>query len=510
MFRKQIESVAKSTLSVESVSFLRKMPGDDPDLGDSVNARAKENEPLRGQVYAPPPVQKPAQTVRPAESIAGTRKPPPEPKHIPTQLPEQTAAPLPKTSGAVLLSESDPANALQHTGVPTKQNIITVDLTKLDSLLDLVGEIVINKSMVTENPDWAGIEPNHIQNFNKAARQLGKLTDELRDTVMSVRLVPLQATFQKMRRGVRDMSKSLGKDVELVLLGETTEVDKMIIDAIGDPIMHLVRNAVDHAIELPHERVASGKTPVGHVTISAQNAGSEVIISVSDDGRGIDRERILAKAKHLDMLTKSASEYTDSEIHGFLMAPGFSTNEKTTEYSGRGVGLDVVKMNIERIGGAVVIESAKGVGTNVLMKIPLTLAIIECMELRVGKEIYAIPINNIKESFKSSSGQFIEDPSGKEMMMLRDTVYPVVRLYEKFGIEGAIEDLDEGILLVTDAADRKGCLLVDELVGKWQVAVKGIPDYLKNFGVKSTGIAGCTITGNGNASLILDVRELLS
>jgi two-component system chemotaxis sensor kinase CheA len=402
------------------------------------------------------------------------------------------------------------ASARTHMQTPTKQNIISVDLKKLDSLLDLVGEIVINESMVTENPDLSGFEGSQLENFNKAARRLNKLTDELQDSIMSVRMVPIQATFQRMRRGIRDMSKQLGKNVELLLVGENTEVDKTVLDAIGDPVMHLVRNAVDHAIEPPEDRAVAGKSPTGHVTLSAQNVGGEVIISVNDDGRGLDRKKILAKAESKGLLKKPVSEYSDREIDNLLTAPGFSTKEHITEYSGRGVGLDVVKMNVERLGGTVIIESVQGVGTNVLMKIPLTLAIIDCMEIRVGDDIFAIPIGNIRESFKSSVGRFIVDPHGNEMMMLRGTVYPIVRLYSKLGIGNAVKNLDDGILILTDSTDRKGCLLADELVGKFQVVVKSVPTYLKEYGVKSTGISGCTIMGNGDVSLILDVQELLS
>jgi two-component system chemotaxis sensor kinase CheA len=323
-------------------------------------------------------------------------------------------------------------------------------------------------------------------------------------------MVPIQATFQRMRRGIRDMSKNLGKEVDFSVVGETTEVDKTILDSIGDPIMHLVRNAVDHAIETPEERVAAGKSPTGHVTLSAQNVGGDVIISVSDDGRGLDRDKILASAESKGLLKKPASEYTDREVHNLLTAPGFSTRDDISEYSGRGVGLDVVKVNIERIGGSVIIESVKGLGTNVLMKIPLTLAIIDCMEIRIGREIFAIPINNIRESFKPSAGQFIVDPNGNEMMMMRGAVYPIVRLYRKLGVDTTVRDLDDGILILTDSTDRAGCLFADELIGKFQVVVKGMPPYLKEFGVKSSGISGCTIMGNGDVSLILDVQELLS
>jgi two-component system chemotaxis sensor kinase CheA len=323
-------------------------------------------------------------------------------------------------------------------------------------------------------------------------------------------MVPIATTFQRMRRIVRDMSKRLGKNAELVLLGENTEVDKTILDALVDPIMHLVRNAMDHAIETSEEREAKGKSAVGHITLSAQNMGSDIIISVSDDGRGLDKDKILASASSKDLLKKPVEEYSEKEIFNLIMTPGFSTKNSVTEFSGRGVGLDVVKMNIERIGGTVLLESVQGVGTNVLLKIPLTLAIIDCMEIRLGSGAYAIPLTNIRESFKASAGQCLTDPGGNEMIMLRGIVYPVVRLYERFGVSNAIKDINEGILILTDTGDRTGCLLADNLVGKFQVVVKAIPEFLKRYNVKNTGVSGCTIMGNGDISLILDVQELLT
>jgi two-component system chemotaxis sensor kinase CheA len=305
------------------------------------------------------------------------------------------------------------------------------------------------------------------------------------------------------------MSKRLGKNAELVLLGENTEVDKTILDALGDPIMHLVRNAMDHAIETPSEREQAGKSPVGHITLSAQNVGGDVIISVSDDGHGLDPVKILAKARSNGILRKPESEYSEKEIYGLLMAPGFSTKENVTEFSGRGVGLDVVKANIERIGGAVIIESVKGVGTNILLKIPLTLAIISCMELQIGDDIFSIPITNIRESVKASAGQLISDPVGNEMIMLRGNAYPIVRLYEVFNTPNAIRDIDEGILILADSGDKLACILADKLIGKFQVVVKPIPVFLKQFDVKKAGISGCTIMGNGDISLIIDVQELI-
>lgn len=388
-----------------------------------------------------------------------------------------------------------------------QQNLINVDLNKLDTLMDLVGEIVITESMVSGSSDLIGLE---LDNFSRAARQLRKLTDELQDIVMSIRMVPIAATFQKMRRIVRDMGKKLDKDVDLVLMGETTEVDKTIIDGIADPLMHLVRNAMDHAIEDKAGRVAAKKDPIGRIILSAQNVGGDIIISVSDDGKGLDAEMILEKAKAKGLLTKPETEYTEKEVFNLLTVPGFSTKEAVTEFSGRGVGMDVVKKNIEKIGGTVTIESTKGVGTNIFFKIPLTLAIIASMEIRVGKNIYAIPIANIRESFKATENQLLSDPDGNEMIMIRGVCYPIIRLHKIYHIQEAQTSITEGILMLVDSGDRLACILADELLGKHQVVVKPLPVYLGRFAAKGVGIAGCTILGDGSISLILDVQGILN
>lgn len=393
-------------------------------------------------------------------------------------------------------------------GKAGKQNLINVDLNKLDTLMDLVGEIVITESMVSGSADLAGLE---LDNFNRASRQLRKLTDELQDIVMSIRMVPIAATFQKMRRIVRDMGKKLDKDVDLVLMGEATEVDKTIIDGIADPLMHLVRNSMDHAIEDKTGRVAAKKDPVGRIILSAQNIGGDIIISVSDDGKGLDAEMILEKAKAKNLLTKPENEYSEKEIFNLLTVPGFSTKEAVTEFSGRGVGMDVVKKNIEKIGGTVTIESVKGAGTNIFFKIPLTLAIIASMEIRVGKNVYAIPISNIRESFKATQNQLLSDPDGNEMIMIRGVCYPIIRLHKIFHLQEAQTNIVEGILLLVDSGDRLACVFADELLGKHQVVVKPLPVYLSRYAAaKGVGIAGCTILGDGSISLILDVQGILN
>ncbi|HYE69473.1 MAG TPA: chemotaxis protein CheA [Anaerovoracaceae bacterium] len=408
-------------------------------------------------------------------------------------------------SSASIANNSDAGDTGK--GKAGKQNLINVDLNKLDTLMDLVGEIVITESMVSGSADLAGLE---LDNFNRASRQLRKLTDELQDIVMSIRMVPIAATFQKMRRIVRDMGKKLDKDVDLVLMGEATEVDKTIIDGIADPLMHLVRNSMDHAIEDKTGRVAAKKDPVGRIILSAQNIGGDIIISVSDDGKGLDAEMILEKAKAKNLLTKPENEYSEKEIFNLLTVPGFSTKEAVTEFSGRGVGMDVVKKNIEKIGGTVTIESVKGAGTNIFFKIPLTLAIIASMEISVGKNVYAIPISNIRESFKATQNQLLSDPDGNEMIMIRGVCYPIIRLHKIFHLEDTQTNIVEGILLLVDSGDRLACIFADELLGKHQVVVKPLPVYLSRYAAKGVGIAGCTILGDGSISLILDIQGILN
>jgi len=388
-----------------------------------------------------------------------------------------------------------------------KQNLINVDLNKLDTLMDLVGEIVITESMVSGSSDLIGLE---LDNFNRASRQLRKLTDELQDIVMSIRMIPIATTFQKMNRIVRDMGKKLDKEVDLLLMGEATEVDKTIIDGIADPLMHLVRNAMDHAIEDKSVRIDSNKNPVGKIILSAQNVGGDIIISVSDDGKGLNADYILEKAKEKNLLIKPETEYSEKEIFNLLTLPGFSTKEAVTEFSGRGVGMDVVKKNIEKVGGTVTIESVKGAGTNIFFKIPLTLAIISSMEVKVGTNIYAIPITNIRESFKAKPEQYFSDPDHNEMIMIRGVCYPIIRLHKIFNLKDTLTNLEEGIFLLVDSGNHIACVFADELLGKHQVVVKPLPLYFSRYSAKDSGIAGCTIMGDGSISLILDVQSILN
>lgn len=388
------------------------------------------------------------------------------------------------------------------------QSLISVNQSKLDHLMDLVGELVTAESMVASNKDLAGLK---LDNFTKSFRELRKLTDELQDVVMSIRMVPLTGNFQKMNRIVRDMSKKLNKKVDLVTIGGETEVDKTISDALTDPLMHMIRNSMDHAIETPEERVALGKPETGKITLSARNVGGEILIDVKDDGRGLDTDGIMAKAKKNDILTKPESEYTEKEIFHLIMLPGFSTNDNVTEYSGRGVGMDVVRKNVENVGGNISIHSEKNKGTTFTMKIPLTLAIMDVMDISLGKTTFSIPITSIKQSFKlTDDSKIMHNTDGSDMIMLRGECYPIIRLYEYFNIPTQVTDLKDGIVIQVESGSDVACIFADELLGEQQVVVKPFPPFFNKYNLKNSGLSGCTILGNGSISLILDIRNLLS
>ena len=416
------------------------------------------------------------------------------------------AAPAQTETPAQAPTAKKPAQSGSHSGAPVKQSLISVNLTKLDSLVALVGEIVITESMVTSSPDLQNLK---LDNFTKSARQLRKLTDDLQDIAMSLRMVPISGTFQKMNRIVRDMKKNLNRDTRLTLIGEHTEIDKTVVDSISDPMMHIVRNSMDHGVEEHvEERIAAGKNPQAEIILSATHTGSEVVITISDDGRGMDTDKILAKAERNGILTKPASEYSKKEILALTMVPGFSMNEEVTEYSGRGVGMDVVKKNVESVGGTISITSELGKGSCTTLKIPLTMAIADGMEVSVGRSLFTIPITNIRQSLKARQEDIIFDASGNEIIKCLDQFYPIIRVHELYNIETEVTNIEDGILIWVEAADKSYCLFVDELLGEQQVVVKPLPAFLSNFNIKNSGINGCTILGDGNISLILDIGNL--
>ena len=390
------------------------------------------------------------------------------------------------------------------TEAAVKQNFISVNVNKLDKLMNLMGEIVTTESMVTKNPEVASL---HIDSFERSSQELRKLINELQDIVMSIRMLPVSNSFQKMHRIVRDVSKKVGKEVELNLIGEETEVDKNIIDTLSDPLMHLIRNAVDHGIETPDVRLKAGKPPTGKLTLEARSAGGDVIILISDDGSGLDRNAILKKANEKGLTTRPDHEYTDKEAYHMIFAPGFSTNEEVTEFSGRGVGMDVVRRNIDKVGGTISLESTPGEGMTVQIRIPLTLAIIDGMKLRVGNLVFIVPMLSIQESFKSND--VFLDPDGSEMIMIRGDCYPVLRLYRIFGIDSDFENLDDGILVMITTDTATFCLFVDELIGEQQAVIKPLPEYIQKHNIGMHGIGGCAVLGDGSISLIIDINSLV-
>ena len=426
-------------------------------------------------------------------------------------VPQKPAEPAPQEEKQeVVQAEKKPAEPKKTAAKAPKkeQSLLTVKLEKLDRLLDLVSEIVITESAVTSSPDLRGLE-TRLDRFNKSSRELKKLTDELQDVVMSLRMVPVSTAFQKMNRVVRDMNNTLKKNATLVFRGEDTEVDKSIVDMLGDPLMHIVRNAMDHGIETPEERLAAGKTNPPTVTLSAGYESNEVVISCKDNGAGMDAAKILAKAKKNGMLTKPESEYTEKEIFNFVVAAGFSTNEQVTQYSGRGVGMDVVKQNIEKVGGKLIVNSVLGKGSSFTIRIPLSLSILDVLSVEVGASSISIPASSIREAFSCTAESLITDPDGNEFVYLRDRCFPLIRLGEKLQIDTEITEPADGICMYCREGQYEAVLLADRIVCDQQVVVKPFSPLLDGLHLKEAGLAGCSILGDGSMTIILDMLSLL-
>jgi two-component system chemotaxis sensor kinase CheA len=386
-----------------------------------------------------------------------------------------------------------------------KQNFISVNVNKLDNLLNIVGEIVTAQSMVMSNADF---DDRTHDSFDSAAQQLHSLINELQDIVMSIRMIPVSTLFQKMRRLVRDMSKKFGKSIELEIIGEETEVDKNVIDYLSDPLLHIIRNSVDHGIEDPATRLQRGKPAVGKITLEARMTGSDVIVTIADDGGGLSREGILKKAADKGLLTKPESEMTDKEVFGLIFLPGFSTKDEVTEFSGRGVGMDVVRKNIGYIGGSVMVDSEHEKGTIHTIRIPLTLTIVDGMKFNVGTMNFIVPTVSVRSAVKPDVKDIFTDPEGNEMIMLQGNVYSLVRLSRFFNIDDAVTELGDGMLMHIASEEREFCIFFDHLDGEYQVVVKKLPNYLKRCSSSLDGIGGCAILGDGSINLIIDVNGL--
>ena len=387
-----------------------------------------------------------------------------------------------------------------------KQTYISVNVEKLDSLMDMIGELVISEATVLQNPDLKvpGLE---LSNFQKSASQLSKITTELQDVIMSMRMMPLTNTFQKMNRIVFDVSRKLGKDIELEVIGENTEVDKNIIEHISDPLMHLVRNSVDHGIESKEDRLAAGKNPKGKITLEAKNEGGKVYIIVRDDGKGLNKQALYDKAKKNGLIgNRAMSEFTEKEIYQFITFAGFSTKEQVTEYSGRGVGMDVVVKNIQAVGGNLEIDSVEGGGSEMTMKIPLTLAIINGIVMQVGNSTFVIETNDIKEFVRVRKDMLVKEPDGEEYIMLREECYPFIRLNRRYHLDDSKAEIEDGIVVVLEHENKNVCVFIDQLIAEQEIVVKPIPPYIK----KVQGLSGCTQLGDGSIALILDIAGLIA
>ena len=387
-----------------------------------------------------------------------------------------------------------------------KQTYISVSVEKLDSLMDMIGELVISEAVVLQNPDLK-VPGLDLTNFQKAAGQLAKITTELQDVIMSMRMMPLTNTFQKMNRIVFDVSRKLGKDIELEVIGENTEVDKNIIEHISDPLMHLVRNSVDHGIESKEERIAAGKSPKGKITLEAKNEGGKVYIIVRDDGKGLNKQALYDKALKNGLIgNRSITDFSEKEIYQFITFAGFSTKEQVTEYSGRGVGMDVVVKNIQAVGCNLEIDSVEGAGSEMIMKIPLTLAIINGIVMQVGKSTFVIETNAVKEFVRIRKDMIIKEPDGEEYIMLRGECFPFIRLNRRYHLEESLTEGEDGIVVVLEHENKYICVFIDKLIAEQEIVVKPIPPYIK----KVQGLSGCTQLGDGSIALILDIAGLIA
>ncbi|HEU0197819.1 MAG TPA: chemotaxis protein CheA [Nevskiaceae bacterium] len=408
-----------------------------------------------------------------------------------------TAAASPPTSG-VQATTAVPAHHAAHHG---DSGSIRVRTDKIDALMNLVGELVITQAMLSQL--GSHLDPVHDEKLLAGLGQLDRQTRRLQEAVMSTRMLPVATVFARFPRLVRDLAGKLGKSVELVTTGEETELDKSVIEKITDPLTHLVRNSLDHGIETAEHRVAAGKAECGTIHLSASHEGGHILISVSDDGAGLDRARILAKAHEKGLAI--ADNAADADVWALIFAPGFSTNEQVTELSGRGVGMDVVRRNVQALGGQIDVESHAGRGATVTIRLPLTLAILDGMLVRVGAEIFILPLHVIVESMQPQAEQLRSVMNHGRIVRVRGEHVPLIAVHELFGIDGAVGEPTRGILVIVEADNHKAALLVDELVGQQQVVIKSLESNYRRVPY----ISGATILGDGRVSLIFDVGELV-
>ncbi len=380
--------------------------------------------------------------------------------------------------------------------------VIRVDVNKLNTLMDLVGEIVISESMVSHNPDLKGME---LESFEKSITYLQKNVRELQELSTSMRMIPLNGVFGKMKRLIRDLSSKNNKKIDLIISGGETEVDRSVLEHISDPLVHILRNSADHGIQSPEERKKLGKNETGKIDLSAKQVGGEIWIMIKDDGAGLNKDKLLTKALEKGVIQESEMDMPEEKVWNLIFAPGFSTADKVSDISGRGVGMDVVLKNVEKIRGKVEVTSETGIGTTINLRIPLTTAIVDGMIMRVENSIYAIPTLDIQESLQVGENNIIDLIDGQEVIKIRENLVPVLRLHELHKLSFEQKPLSEGIVVVTEKSGKGIGFLVDEIVGQQQLVIKALPTYLGSV----HGVSGCAILGTGEICLILELANLI-
>ena len=449
---------------------------------------------LRGQVLATPPDN--------SRLLAQVR-------NLMTAGPDaegaQDAGRPPENEPAAEVRGPEPAATAASSGRPTalagEAKAVKVDTGKLDYLVDMAGELVIAQAMVRHDPDLASLKSPRLQ---RNLAQLARITGELQKTSMSMRLVPIGQLFQRVARQVRDLARKMGKPAELDISGEDTEIDRTIVEELADPLMHMVRNALDHGIEDPEARAAAGKNPVARIGLRACHQAGHIVIEIADDGRGLDPERILAKALEKG-LAVNLEHVSENDVFQLIFEPGVSTATEVTDVSGRGVGMDVVRKQIQKLRGHVEIQSRLGLGATFTLKVPLTLAIIDGLVVGVGPERYIVPLFAVREMFRPAPDSVFTVQNRAEMVMVRGALLPVVRLHRRFGVQPRSEDACQSLLIVAEGQGHRFCLMVDELIGKQEAVIKSLGETFKNI----PGIAGGAILGDGRVGLILDLAGLL-
>ncbi len=418
------------------------------------------------------------------------------------------ASPSPSLAGLAAAVETGGTSAAappppDSAGESSKHNekmAVKVDTGKLDYLVDMAGELVIAETLVRHDPELSKLKNQRLQ---RNLQQLTRITSELQKTAMAMRLVPIGPLFKRMARLVRDLSRQFGKSVEMETEGDDIELDRTIVEELADPLMHMVRNSLDHGIEPSDQRLALGKSGTARLILRAHHQAGQVVIEITDDGRGLNREKIIAKAIERGLIA-SAEQLSDNEIFNLVFEPGFSTAAQVTNVSGRGVGMDVVRRGIEKLRGRIEIQTVAGQGTTFVLKLPLTLAIIDGLVVGVGKERYIVPLFAVREMFRPKDDTIWTVQQRGEMALVRGTLLPVLRLYRKFGVKPRSENPLESVVVVAEAGAQRFCLVVDELIGKQEVVIKSLGETFKD----SAGVAGGAIMGDGRVGLILDLDRL--